>query len=529
MRHARELATQESAQVLVVVGLFLSMLMGLVGLALDISWYQINVGRIQRAADAGALAGVVYLPGNLSGAKTAALNEASKNGYPNGVGGVVVTADAEALNDKVLNVRVSASTPTFFARLLGVAQFPATRNARAEFVLPVPMGSPQSYYGVNVLCRNSDTPPGCPPVASASGAGDLAPLGFFGGVLSKGAERANGDPYSTWWNVKPSRNLAFDADGYSYIVEFGPGTIDGRVWLYDAIFCATGVGTSSGRRLGTGDFWYGNGGQGIDTQFNLFDQNGTPYSPFDDVLVATSGSLFVDNNGVDRGPDYTGNGNYGAGYGGGGAPDCQASPYHNNWWLLHSGLGPGEYRLQVVTSMGNEAIESAVNSFGIEATAVTGPSARVYGQSRMCAYAAVANSSVFYLAQVEAAHAGKTLEIKLFDPGDIGNTSLRIRMPTATGFSYASFTWTATGSSGGAPVSGGPTTTLQTSNGSVNYYNNQWVTLTVQLPSNYTAPQPSGEPGPGWWKIEYAALGFGQDVTTWEVSIRGNPVHLIVP
>ncbi|MGH2472350.1 MAG: hypothetical protein ACRDG6_08105 [Candidatus Limnocylindria bacterium] len=55
------------------------------------------------------------------------------------------------------------------------------------------------------------------------------------------------------------------------------------------------------------------------------------------------------------------------------------------------------------------------------------------------------------------------------------------------------------------------------------------MTISVPIPSAYTAPTPPGEPGPGWWKIEYDTLGTGQDITTWEVNIRGNPVHLITP
>jgi len=106
---------------------------------------------------------------------------------------------------------------------------------------------------------------------------------------------------------------------------------------------------------------------------------------------------------------------------------------------------------------------------------------------------------------------------------------MKVQMPTTGGYTYATFTWSATGSAGGAPTSGGPTTSLQTSNATTTFYNNQWVTLSVQIPTNYTAPTPPGEPGPGWWKVEYNSLGSGADVTTWEVNVRGNPVHLITP
>ena len=520
---------EQRGQTLVIVALMLIPLLGFTGLVSDVAWYEVNLMRIQRAADAAALAGVVYLPGNVAGAQTAAEQEAAKNGYTNGAGGVTITATPEALNNRILGVSISAPVRSWFARLLGVTQFNARRNARAEFVLPVPMGSPEDYYGINVVCRNTDTSPNCPQVPSAAGTGNLVPLGFFGGVEAKGTERQNGDAYSTYYNGRPTLNTGFDANGYQYIVEFGPGTVGGSVWLYDPMFCATGAGTTGGRRLGAGDNWFTNGSTGITTVYNLLDMRGTPYTLSDDTLLATSGALFANSDAVDKGPLFRGNQNYGGGANGSGSADCQSSPYHNNWWRLATGLGEGMYRLQVTTNSGSLS-EDAINAFGIQATATSGPSARVYGQSRMEAFIVINNNSVFYLAQIEAAHAGKTLEIKLFDPGDISDTVFKIRVPTASGFTYPSFTFSATGSSCGAPTSGGPTTSLRTSDASgCRYYNNQWVTISVPIPSTYTAPTPPGEPGPGWWKIEYNTAGTGQDITTWEVNIRGNPVHLITP
>jgi hypothetical protein len=40
---------------------------------------------------------------------------------------------------------------------------------------------------------------------------------------------------------------------------------------------------------------------------------------------------------------------------------------------------------------------------------------------------------------------------------------------------------------------------------------------------------PPGETEAGWWKIEYTITSAGNDTTTWETNIRGNPVHLVVP
>jgi hypothetical protein len=147
----------------------------------------------------------------------------------------------------------------------------------------------------------------------------------------------------------------------------------------------------------------------------------------------------------------------------------------------------------------------------------------------MALSAAVSSTSPLYLAQIAATHAGKTLEIKLFDPGDISSTSMTVLMPTAAGYINPLFTWTSTASGCGAPTSGGPTTTLTTSTSTCDYFNNQWVTIDVPIPTNYTAPTPPGEPGPGWWKVQYVTGSHGADIITWEITVRGNPVHLITP
>jgi hypothetical protein len=524
-------AKDERGQTLVVAALLLTLLLAIAGIAVDLSWFGFNLIRMQRAADAAALAGVVYLPGDPAGAFSAALAEATKNGYTNGVRGVTVVAQQDPINNRMLGVTVQGPVQTFFAKVVGVATFPGHRRARAEFVLPVPMGSPQDYYGIATLCRNSDAPASCPAVPSATGVGTLAAQGFWGAVITKGGNRGNGDAYSTYYNPNPTLNGAYDPNGYSYIVELAPGATGGAVWIFDPIFCATGRRTTPpSQHLGVGEAWYGIAGtRQVTTEFKLWSLNGTPYATTDDILIASDGGLFTNMDFVDKGPEYSGNRDYGGFYNGASSVDCAGNPYHNAWWRLASGLGEGQYRLQVVTSNGS-TVQNGLNNFGIQLTTAFGTGGRIYGQSRMCAYVNVASSTaLFYLAQVDAVHAGKTLEIRLFDPGDITNTTLRIKQPMPSGYADATFKFNATGSSGGAPTSGGPQTSLPTSDSTTNFYNNQWVTISIPLPASYSAPTPPGETQPGWWKIEYTVGTGGQDVTTWEVSVRGNPVHLVVP
>jgi len=179
--------------------------------------------------------------------------------------------------------------------------------------------------------------------------------------------------------------------------------------------------------------------------------------------------------------------------------------------------------------------------FGIEVTAnaYTDPDTgqavtpRIYGNGKMAAYntlVAAANGTPqnqqFYLAQIGAENAGKTMEIRLFDPGDVGGDAvLHIIQPDGTPatFTYASdANWVANSDAQSNPVGTDHITTAVRGRSS---FNNTWITIDIPLSINYGKPSlPNG----GWWQIRYT-VGNGNDTTTWEVSIKGNPVHLIVP
>ncbi len=124
------------------------MFIGMCGLVLDVAWYWVNTLRAQRAGDAAALAGVVYLPGDEASAITAALGQAAMNGFTDGLSNATVTAGKDPDNPRSLRVAITGSVPTFFVRLFGINGIPVAIASRAEYVMPVPMGSPENYYGV---------------------------------------------------------------------------------------------------------------------------------------------------------------------------------------------------------------------------------------------------------------------------------------------------------------------------------------------------------------------------------------------
>ena len=101
-------------QVIVIFAGAMLAFMGLMAIVIDVSWYWANTLRVQRAADAAALAGVVWLPNLYSSADTTARAEATKNGYTAGVGGTTMTTMKDPSNDRKLIVTIS--TPPVLLR-----------------------------------------------------------------------------------------------------------------------------------------------------------------------------------------------------------------------------------------------------------------------------------------------------------------------------------------------------------------------------------------------------------------------------
>src|SRR5438477_11739066 len=72
---------EQGGFVAVWMGLMLVVLLGMGAFAVDVSYWHYSQTRLQRAADAAALAGAVSFPGDLTKANSAALGVAASNGY----------------------------------------------------------------------------------------------------------------------------------------------------------------------------------------------------------------------------------------------------------------------------------------------------------------------------------------------------------------------------------------------------------------------------------------------------------------
>ncbi len=442
------------------------------------------------------------------------------------------------------------TTADWGPRTWSYANFSNT-NFRVRFTAVRPAGCSRTTavdtLEVRVTYHTSTTtvivnPPSPQPVIAPDGT-VLAPQYFWGAMQSQGAPAVQGDAHMTGYTTRKSvANPKYDPDEfYNYGVDIPAGASNGEVWIFDPGFCDTGKDASNNNQ-GTGENWTVGAPNGassvrpVSAFYELYDMRNTPYDRGDDALIVTSGSTFrrlsLSDQFLSGRTDAAGS--------------CETLAWHNGWWPLASGLPAGMYRLHTTSKVRSDTGDDQTDSTGLNAFAVwakaSGGTPRVYGLGAMEAYFPLpaGRASTFYLAQIEAAHAGKWMDIDLWDPGDTGSlvADLEILAPTGGGYSPVSFyVNTIAGTTMPSSFTCGPSTStarssIRTSNGAGGIYNGYWVRLCVQLPDDYSAPTPPGETEAGWWKIRYtmgAGTNASTDLTTWKVSIRGNPVHLVIP
>ena len=548
-------ALKQAGQIVVIFALMLTVIIGLVGIAIDTTYAWRESLRVQRASDAAALAGVVYMPGcfdSTSGSSCTTYNATAiaattsgQNGFPSGTSTIT---SSRGSTSRELDVTVSTKVPTFFSRIFGINTWTVSRSSKAVYVTPVPMGSPLAYYGVFQLCDANHATPTCNPQSSPSGV-TVSSQGFFGAIEGEGSNTSTGDAFAPYYNGNPTLNTNYNPAGYEYdIVAKSSGT----VYLYDPIFCATAMKQDGSGHSGAGDHWLGTPVP-VSTYYIMYDTQNTPLTTADDGAPVKEVD-YANQNMVDKSAQYggvVGESHYQSYSDSGngvpsGATDCQANSSHNNW-VTFSGVTAGHtYRLMVTTTdptnpAGNRN-EIFENMFSI---AVSGANNAIHGNGSMETYANISSGSQeFYLAQIDRlAGAGKTVEIDLFDPGDTNSASwVQIEPDTAsasTAWKPATFSYTAdngrsnsstncvqTHGGAGTPPSGCSETSATNSS----FYNNSWLSIFITLDTSYGAPTHSDGTdsliNDGWWKIKYI-VNQGNDTTTWQVAIRGNPVHLI--
>jgi hypothetical protein len=450
-------------------------LLGFAALAVDLGWFYLNASRLQNAADAAALAGVVDLPGFVDQAHNDADAAAAANGFPGSVTNLVPLADNS------LEATLTTTVPAFFLRALGFQQVTISRSSTAEYVKPVPLGSPDNCFG---------EAPVNPPGTNCTG-GDP---NFWGAISGPQTNKYNGDAFATryWddpWAGSHFTNTQYRPAGYYYGIDVGSGSSNLLVHIYDAGFYDRGNFNNQ-----TGDLGQDDGG-GADTHYQLYGPDTTPLDPTDNPPIA--GCHFDISSG------------------------SHSFTYENRWVQLCDVSGsvtPGIYVLRVWTT-GNLG---GTNQYSVHATVSSGPNPRVFGINDISIFTNQPGATgTLNLAEVAQIHAGKVLELRFYDPGeDNGNAYMTVKMPDG---STADCSWYSEDENGNDTTPSGEggfgPCRIQTSDGSPRF-NGQWITASVKIPSTYTCSSDC------WWYMNIA-LNQPHDRTTWTARIIGNPVRLI--
>jgi hypothetical protein len=485
-RLRNRLREEKGAALMWVGGMFVTLLL-VSAFAVDLGWIYLHNSRLQSAADSAALAGVVNLPADPVQATTDATAAAGSNGFP--ITGSTTLTDA-ILAENEYQVFLEADVNTFFLKVIGMDTFRLAQDATAQYIKPVRLGSPDNQFG---------------------GPG----VNFWAAINGRYTEIKQGDPYASQCITHAAgpapgctggTNPEYRPEGYYYAVEIGPGSSGLNLQFYDGghyirtSTCIAG-GTSTPSDTSWRTCW---NDVGVELEYTLFAPDTTPNDPTDNTndLCSNTFPAIVDNGPTD--------------------PASQINDGHLNQWtgdhncFLTGSLTEGIYVLQLPSPL-----YEGSSKFGVRATVATGPAPKVYGILDMSIHVNFTGGVAEpYLAEVRPEHAGKTLEVDIWDLGDVNGTAgIRFIDPVGGAGNPPACTWTSTNGESSGLIND---CIIDISN---QRFNAEWLYVRIEIPSTYTC-DPTSATG-CWWKIRITSNNQPTDRTTWAARISGDPVRLI--
>jgi Flp pilus assembly protein TadG len=556
------------------------------GLAIEYNrWQQIST-RAQKAADAAALGGAVFMPENAGNkAFTTAQTIASENGFTNGSNGVTVTTAAGKLPNQ-LKVTVSIDTKNPWGAIVNYNHTTIVRSAVAEYQLPQNLGSPQNSYGND------------PESASAQPQ-------LWGNVFGPSSNKDKGDAIQSVGstanatlcnadNCPSSVNKDYDTSGYFYGIDVPAGMTGAlNVQVYDPAFVHVGdncgdsdanaknslnaaatltaaqipgysgtitpavrYASAGSSAFCNGDNYYADGGNTANpwTTWTLRAPDISTWDPTNNPIVCQAEFPGVYPETANQQPNGTIDANalktllqQSTNYPGTN-PARPFASFFRQWVSICSVNSPlqGTYFLQVQTGKKIDG-SAAPNGGGSNRFAIrvgdgsnfaASNGLHVYGNQKMGAYAnATGANTQFFLTRVLPGEAGKTLVLNFYDTGDASQPGTLAVLPPAdsnvSGGAFANCLFTQPPGNATGPPWGTFSSTVAgckitgVSNSGTPNYNGQWVTWQIPIPATYTCN--AADPLGCWTKLQfvYPAGTSVSDTTTWSAYILGEPVRLI--
>jgi hypothetical protein len=238
-RRGKSRRAGQRGQTLVIFALSFTVLLGLAGLAIDATRAYDLYARMQRAAEAGALAGVLYMPAyynrirpnDMDSAVSRASKEVVKNGF-----GTVYSPTASACSSTLevsicpvigksddLLVSIHETLDLVLLSGLGVQPVNLTATAQAEYLPPLQIGSRLNYFGDQVECYDSTIHPD-PTQTDPCSPGSTGTLQSYVAAFNGPDElKENGDPY-VYCEEGPSYSTTLDTGSFIYTAYNGDVT-----------------------------------------------------------------------------------------------------------------------------------------------------------------------------------------------------------------------------------------------------------------------------------------------------------------
>ncbi len=345
----------ERGFVLVWFAVLIVLLLSLAAFTIDIINGYAAANRVQNAADAAALGGVVALP-SLDDADPIARELAEQNAP--GIDPATVLVERGELPTQ-LRVRVTEDIDTFFAGVFGITEITVTRSATAEYEPPVAMGSPRNTFG------------------NRPGSGDADPPAFWATAGGPVNAKQNGNaamfewcddsaqPGSILGGAAPADNCAtgtnrdYEGSQYFVIEVRDPGASQLTVDLFDPAFMSTAEACGNPAAVGIDDDfadarydadWPSTGvppefcAGDVDARFQDDDQYTGTAAVFDDSAVQVCPDYFTPTEFDPNNPAHDDPTD----------PDYEYRRYFNgdpalcNLWRLLEGLGPSTLDIRPV-------------------------------------------------------------------------------------------------------------------------------------------------------------------------------------
>ncbi|MEX0796176.1 MAG: TadE/TadG family type IV pilus assembly protein [Acidimicrobiia bacterium] len=479
-----------------VAGMFV-VLLGMAAFAIDLGWLYLNGTRLQRAADSSALAGVVFLPADTANVAALATDGANANGWNIGtVNGTNVGAGPDELtwtplSDNKLQIELETTIPTFFLKVLGMDQFTMSRTATAEYIKPVPLGSPANCIGIGQAVSNNGLPSNA---LNSFNSCNSYTQNFWGAINGRRTDKNHGDPYGVTCGYNCSGSNSDFTGSYYHAIEVPAGKNWVDLYIYDAGFYDRSSFGETGDEDDLSDSTTG----GTHMNFRLFQPDSTPLIPEDNSAAVTCSSG-TNNRTVNS--------------------ESNSSTYKNTWVRMCRISNPTEGLYILRTT--NSGDIGGSNSFSfLAATNNISPPARIYAVNSMSIFTnAPSGQATVYIAEVDPVHANKTLELRFYDPGEgSGNAYMTVEPPP--GVSGHSCSWTATNYVTPNNATSGNGCSIHTTVSGTAQFNGEWITMEISIPPGYNCTTDC------FWKMDLD-LNTSHDRTTWEARIIGNPVKLV--